>query len=307
MGMRILVLMSVLMSTLGMNAGEVLVDFEDVARTGVGVEAYAGPGGGVYNTGRDLSGGFESRGVFFENSFTDWGGGFYSWEGWSYSTTVDNLTAGFSNQYSAYPGEAASGEVYAVTYVASYAPPVINLPVGLKAPVSIAVANTSYGAISMRDGDAFAKQFSREDEDTLLLTITGLDADGESVGSVALFLADFRDGTGDGTILNGWNSVDLSGLGTGVVQLAFQLESTDVGDFGMNTPAYIAVDDLLLAETPSWGGFDILESGWVDTGEVLGWVYPVGDYAFIDRLRDWVYLPEGNMTAGSTVWIGVLK
>ncbi|MEX0322194.1 MAG: DUF4465 domain-containing protein [Puniceicoccaceae bacterium] len=299
--------MGVLLGAPLMNAEEVVVDFEDVALWGSGVEAYLGAGGGIYNTGRDLSGGFESSGVYFENSYTDWGGGFYSWEGWSYSTTVDTETAGYTNQYSAYPGEAASGDVYAVTYVASYAPPRIQLPAGLKKPLSISVANTSYGAISMRDGDDFAKQFNRADQDTLILTITGVDAAGDPVGSVEVYLADFRDGTGDGLLLGDWKAVDLSAFGTGIEQLAFMLESTDIGDFGMNTPAYIAVDDLRLGETPSWGGYDLQEDGWVDTGDVLGWVYPLGDYAFLDRTGEWVYLPEGNMSGDSCVWVGVLK
>ncbi len=290
-----------------MNAGEILVDFEDVRLEGAGVEAYAGPGGGVYNTGSDLAGGFASAGVFFENSYTDWGGGFYSWDGWSYSTTVDTETPGYANQYSAFTGGAASGDVYAVTYVQAFAPPRIVLPSGLKQPMSISVANTSYGAISMRDGDDFAKQFTPEDEDYLILTISGLDAGGEEVASVELYLADFREGTEQGYIRGSWKTVDLSEFGSGIEAITFGLRSTDNGDWGMNTPAYIAVDDLVLGETPSWGGFDLLPDGWVDTGDALGWIYPLGDYAYLDRTGQWVYLPEGNMASDSCIWVGVLK
>jgi hypothetical protein len=290
-----------------MNAGEILVDFEDVSLEGAGIEEYPGPGGGVFNTGSDLAGGFASRGVSFENSYTDWGGGFYSWDGWSYSTTVDTETAGFTNQYSAYTAGAASGDVYAVTYVPAFAPPRIQLPAGQKQPLSISVANTSYGALSMRDGDDFAKQFNRGDQDYLILTINGLDAAGEVVASKEVYMADFRDGTGDGYIRNTWKTVDLTTFGSGIEQLTFGLRSTDNGDWGMNTPAYIAVDDLLLGETPSWAGYDLQPDGWVDTGDALGWVYPLGDYAFLDSTGQWVYLPEENMAGDSCIWVGVLK
>ncbi|HMO36139.1 MAG TPA: DUF4465 domain-containing protein, partial [Gemmatales bacterium] len=42
-------------------------------------------------------------------------------------------------------------------------------------------------------------------------------------------------------------TVDLSGLGAGTSALTFELTSSDVGPFGMNTPAYFAMDNLVVA------------------------------------------------------------
>ena len=43
--------------------------------------------------------------------------------------------------------------------------------------------------------------------------------------------------------------LDLAAL-DGAAKLSFTLASTDVGQFGMNTPAYFALDDLLLSTRP---------------------------------------------------------
>ena len=46
-----------------------------------------------------------------------------------------------------------------------------------------------------------------------------------------------------------WVLVDLSGLGT-VAALEFELASSDNGPFGMNTPSYFALDDLMFVPEP---------------------------------------------------------
>jgi hypothetical protein len=69
------------------------------------------------------------------------------------------------------------------------------------------------------------------------------------LGAVEVYLADFRGGLETGSILDSWLTVDLSPLGTDVAQIGFALESTDNGTWGMNTPAYLAVDDLVLGAT----------------------------------------------------------
>ena len=77
----------------------------------------------------------------------------------------------------------------------------------------------------------------------------GIDEQGESTGTVEFYLADYRDGKADA--VSEWTWVDLTSLGPNVSRLEFQLESTDVGDFGMNTPAYFAIDNLTLVPEPA--------------------------------------------------------
>jgi hypothetical protein len=250
--------------------------------------------------------------VTFENAYNaDW----QSWSGWAYSTTTDAETGGWDNQYSAYAGGAASGEVYAVTY----APSVLELPVGYRAPVSISVTNTSYTAISMRDGDAFAKKFGDDPAtpdvvetdypDWFKLILTGRSANGGRLGTVEVMLADFRGEAATDFILDEWIEVDLTPLfssgwnpGFSVATIEFSLESSDVGDFGMNTPAYIAVDNLVLEETPVWGPYDLSTGMDVDTGAWLGWVHVQDPWVYVYSLSCWIYLPGESIEAESGAW-----
>jgi hypothetical protein len=44
----------------------------------------------------------------------------------------------------------------------------------------------------------------------------------------------------------------------------------------------------------TWAGMPVVD-GWVDTGSFMGNVYPMGDWVYIQRLGNWVYLPEANV------------
>lgn len=52
------------------------------------------------------------------------------------------------------------------------------------------------------------------------------------------------------------------------------------------------------SDPTTWAGWPIQENGWVDTGSFLGWVYPVGDFLFIQDLGKYVYLPESHVGPG---------
>jgi hypothetical protein len=217
------------------------VDFEDV---GAALAA-----GSFVND----SGGFSSRGAGFNNRFKDFGGGFTSWAGFSYSNVADRTTPGYGNQYAAY-GDAGAGGTYAVGFVDSFGPfvPRITFSSDVLAE-RVTVANTTYAALAMRDGDAFSKKFggaAGHDPDFFKLRIEGFTAGGASTGTLDVFLADYRS-SDDALdfILSDFRVVDLSTLGT-VRALAFTLASSDVGPFGMNTPAYFAIDDVVVAPEP---------------------------------------------------------
>jgi len=220
-----------------------VVDLEDLALAP----------GSFYN-GSDGAGGFTSRGAFFNNTFTDFGGGFTAWSGWSYSNVTDSTAPGFANQYSAIAGGGVDRSAnYAVAFASAPGDATIELPASL-APGSIRVTNTTYAYLSMLHGDPFAKKFggtTGDDPDYFLLTITGLDDVGGGVGTVETYLADYRfaDNALD-YLVDTWAEVDLSSL-AGATTLSFGLESTDMGPFGMNTPAYFAIDNLLLVPEPA--------------------------------------------------------
>ena len=193
---------------------------------------------------------FTSGGASFNHDFDDIGFAGCCWSGWTYSNRTDTTTAGFTNQYSAVTGGGVDGS-------SNYGIAFLGAPTVTFATPSIVsgawFSNSTYAALSMRDGDSFAKKFggaTSNDPDFLLLTIIGKDAGGIVTGSVDFYLADFRfaDNSLD-YIVRDWRFVDLSGLGP-VSTLAFDLASSDSGPFGVNTPAYFAMDSLTANAVP---------------------------------------------------------
>ena len=200
---------------------------------------------------------FTSGPAQFNNSFATFGS--YSfWNGWAYSNKSGEsaaTTPDWTNQYSAVTGAAQSGANYGVGYIDGYYG--VNPTVTLATPSVIDFAwftNTTYAYYAIRDGTPFSKKFGDEPEpdDWFLLTIIGKDAADTTTGSVEFYLADYRfaDNAKD-YIVKDWTQVDLTSLGT-VKSLEFTLASSDGDpDWGMNTPAYFAMDTLTVSPEPA--------------------------------------------------------
>lgn len=224
-------------------------------------EEVTGPYGGTIREGS-----FESGGVEFINRYNET---FESWSGFAYSNTTDNTTAGFTNQYSAYTGSGygSGDDNYGVAFgyddtLGSNAPndvselevlPYFELPDGATIE-SAYVTNTTYAALSMLNGDSFAKQFggpTGDDSDWFKLTVFGSDANSKPLSdTVDFYLADYRfEDNSEDYIVDKWTNVDLSDL-AGAERLYFNTSSSDVGDFGMNTPGYFAIDNITYQPVP---------------------------------------------------------
>lgn len=237
---RVIILIVVLAAVATATAGT--ADFEDLVLAP-----------NSYWNGSDESGGFQSGSFHFNNNYDV---SYGSWDGWAYSNMTDTTTPGYGNQYSAYTGGGVSGSSnYAVAFdpvpvFMGTQPPTITLTDTVEG-YTLAGAwftNATYAALAMRDGDSFSKKFggaTGNDEDWFLLTITGKDASDQSTGTADFYLADYRfaDNAQD-YIVDQWTWVDLSSLGN-VVALEFGLSSSDTGEFGMNTPSYFAMDNLV--------------------------------------------------------------
>jgi len=173
------------------------------------------------------------------------------WEGFSYSNRNDAVTSGYANQYSVFNKE-NNGNTFALFYPPYAGVASVSFSNGQSVVVeSIKVCNDSYPALSMTNGDAMAKKFggsTGNDPDFYKLIIAGLDKNGQMTKTVEFYLADFRfsDNSQD-YIVDTWTSVDISSLGA-VNQLTFKFESSDNGTFGMNTPAYVCIDDIVYNE-----------------------------------------------------------
>lgn len=194
----------------------------------------------TFDNGSDGSGGFRSGEAFFRNSFDTM---YKVWSGFALSNMSDRKTEGYGNQYSTY---AKGGPARAIGnfIVATGEPTVIWNGSG---PVNgVFVCNSTYTALSMKNGDQFAKKFggaSGDEKDFLLLTAFGY-SNGAVSDSTSIYLADytFPNNTQD-YILDYWTYFDLSGLGN-VDSIRFGLSSSDNGQFGMNTPNFFCIEDL---------------------------------------------------------------
>lgn len=212
----------------------------------------AGLNPGEYLNGSDGSGGFESGNVFLPNDYNE---AFMAWEGWALSAVTDNETPGFNNQYSAITAGGFDGSTtYAVTYC--FDGSVLQLQGEATGGVveGLYVTNNTYPYFSMLDGDAFSKKFGGEtgdDPDFFLLTVQKYLDGALGAEKVEFYLADYRfsDNSQD-YIVDEWTYLDLSPLGN-ADSLLFTLSSSDVGQFGMNTPAYFCIDQVITADEPT--------------------------------------------------------
>jgi len=231
----------------------IVVDFDELngyTNTGPNGSYFDGHGAGA------SEGSWTTQGVTFNTS--QFG------PGWSYSNVNNTTTAGFTNQWASITGTDISGTgnyVIGNSFVPGGA--FFNLS-GPTRVNSVSVSNATYAALSMRDGDSFAKQFggpTGDDPDFFRVTFTGhseVDKGGVITGTQEFFLADYRfsDNSLD-YIIDDWNSLDLSGLGT-VGSVSIGSDSSDVGMFGMNTPAYVAIDNLSITAVPEPGSLALL-------------------------------------------------
>lgn len=185
-----------------------------------------------------------------------WGG--TSWAGFTYSDVNDTNTAGYSNQFAVYGDgrDYSDSGVYGIGYIDSFN--MINPTVSFASAVTVNgcfVNNTTYAALDMLYGSGFSKKFggaTGADEDWFKLSIEGFDTGNSSQGSVDFYLADFRSAdSGEDYILADWVWVDLDSLGSDVRSLKFSLSSSDNGEWGMNTPAYFAIDNLQTVPEPA--------------------------------------------------------
>lgn len=191
----------------------------------------------------------KSTGLSFHTT-TD---GYYFSNGGVAISQWNNMTdASYTNQCSVYYGtsDASNGgcdhsKTFAVAYCSSFGESGAYMEFTDKAEHVINHAyftNTTYAALSMLNGDAYSKKFSYDDRDWFKLTLTGVDANGNTTGTVEVYLADFRGASAPG-VLTEWKYVDLTPLGK-VNRVDFAMTSTDNGEYGMNTPSYFCMDNI---------------------------------------------------------------
>lgn len=177
---------------------------------------------------------YTEKDLSFKTDYThsDWGDSFMGF-GISNRTATDfsatNLTI---DQFNNVTGKAHDGKQFAVVYGQTATITVSNTTgVNVK---GFFFTNSSYLVNSVENGDSYAKKF--EAGDYLKVTVTA-----DNGKSVDFYPVDYRSGV---TVVKDWKWLDLSSLGR-VKTLTFSFDGTDKGEWGLNTPSYVCIDDLI--------------------------------------------------------------
>ena len=188
-----------------------------------------------YNDSIGASNQFEVKNFVFQSVY-DTQYAYFS-KGFAISSLKDTVTEGYSNMYSTYAG---IGGANSTIFLLATNNAKITCPAS-KSLVSVDITNSTYAGLSMKNGDSFAKQFGQGDY--FKLTIDGYKS-GAVKDSVEFYLADFRSSnTSEHYIQKNWKTVDISKL-SNADSIIFRLTSSDVGSWGMNTPAFFTLDNL---------------------------------------------------------------
>ena len=109
-------------------------------------------------------------------------------------------------------------------------------------PEYVYICQNSNTMEAITKGNVFnARAFT--ETDTLALIISTLNSNLEEIESITYFLAV------DGTKNSGWVKVPLTALNQ-AVGLSFRMITTDIGEYGANTPMYFALDGLTVNTEP---------------------------------------------------------
>lgn len=177
---------------------------------------------------------------------TSWGGIWSS--GWAISKKYDSATvvSDFARHlYCAkpYKGSGNSG-TFAIGQNGSF---LYRDRASKEGIVGFHIANTTYAYNSMKLGDGFAKKFggsSGNDSDYFYCRIKTYHF-GALQDSQDIYLADFRDSNNSKDyILSEWKQVNVPVL---TDSISFSLFSSDNSSWGMNTPAFFAIDEIQYA------------------------------------------------------------
>ncbi|HQB21534.1 MAG TPA: DUF4465 domain-containing protein [Bacteroidales bacterium] len=219
--------------------------------------------------GEDNAGGFEADYLKFYNSYA---GGM--WYGFAYTNETDTTTPGYENQYSSASGSGVNAsENYVVGFMASdwennYEPIPSVLKLTKENPEDIIpgmyVNLNTYASLYMADND-----FYKTENHWYKLKIVALSTTSYFTNEAEFFLADYRSDNEEMQFkIDDWTYIDLTWAGV-ADSLLFYVESSDEGDYGINTPAYFCIDNFadICPETVPEFITDIKTNYYIGTGE----------------------------------------
>ena len=190
----------------------------------------------------DYAYGYESDVVKCEYFFNE---EYYYWGGYAQSKIFDTNVANgkYENQYAVYNLKAASGDSFLLYYYDDYSEPCYMVfnenKTYMLETIKLNMSTYAYASITDEDINSYARKF--DEGDYLKVVFTMLDAQGEPVGEgVECYVVDYRDGRR--FIADDWQVFYLGIMAYGRMRVT--IETSDVGEYGPNTPLYICMDDL---------------------------------------------------------------
>ena len=225
-----------------------VIDFEGVTPRDPGLADYWNPNPGFTASGAVFSGDYYS-GFVVSSSTTSGAGSSYLFFG---------SAAEISAQANGGAGGGAGGSTnFAVGYNdGSF----IDVPTGYR-PTSVSLTNTATAYEAIRHGLFQASAFTAGDWFRVRLTgYSAAGGTGSPVGApVDFYLADYRDG--QARAVDAWTALDLSSLGEArSIMLSFASTDNDP-TYGMNTPAYVAIDNVTFVPVPEPGAVVLVAAG----------------------------------------------
>ena len=184
--------------------------------------------------------GYETDNLTFEHFYNE---EFGYWGGFALTRKFDTDAANglFENQYAVYNASASEGDGALIYYYDSYNEPcdIVLKDATMLTSVRLNLTTYTYASITDEDINSYARTFA--DGDYLKVVFTAMSAD-EVLDSVECYVVDYRDGKR--FVATNWDIYDLRSLGKGYDAVRVTIETTDVGEYGANTPLYIALDEL---------------------------------------------------------------
>ena len=243
----------------GVGVAQSVVDFEDVGSALATDTAFVGA---------DLSGGYTSGGVDFQTNFNTT---FGSWNGAAYSNRTSWNVGGasgfeefqFGNDTTVTSPTGDSGlgfdgsDTWGVLF--GFAPNEARFEIGDgRRFEGLYINNTRTTAFTLENGNGPARAFTDGDRFEVIFNSLAIEVV-DGVEQITVLGSSDPIPLAVGTsIVNDWTWVDLRGTAVEDASIVgVEFSSTDVGTFGINTPTYLAIDNLTFTavavpEPTSW-------------------------------------------------------
>ena len=176
--------------------------------------------------------------------YGNWGFG----GGFTYTNKTDKTTTGYSN-ISAITAKGVNGKTYLTAKSDAYTTArITNMQPDRYEFKGAWVTNTTYDYLAIKDGNdgGGIVKGPFQNGDWFKLTAVGHKANGDEIGRVDFYLADYRNGKKE--VVSSWKWFDWSII-EDAHYITFEMSSTDNNELSqMNTPSYFSMDGITLIE-----------------------------------------------------------